>query len=376
MSKFKGFSAGQSNTISIHARFISEVVPMIDDLAELKVSLFCYFALTQKEGQYRYLTRADFAGNPELMQGLALIDDKTELLLNEALNKAVNHGFLLMKTVLIDGQEAQLYFMNTAKSKLMIQELDAGKWQAENSHFEILPDRANVFQLYEKNIGMLTASIAEDIKEAEDDYPHEWLVEAIELAVTNNVRKWNYISKILEKWQSEGKDTVSSGNIELTQLYRDNFDYKVGSVMEAELQEAQQIYPHEWIVDAMKLAVTNNVKRWTYVKSVLAHWQQDGRGDTAPDAVIQFYRENFDYNIGTVMRAELEEVQSNFEADWILDAMKIALKNNVKRWTYVRIILERWKQEGRSDVNEESKRFNQPTNEYAGLNWSDFTGGE
>lgn len=373
MTRFNGFSAGQSNTISIHARFISEVVPMIDDLAELKVSLFSYFALTQKEGQYRYLTRADFANNSELMQGLALIEDKPELVLDEALNKAVNHGFLLMKTVQIDAKEAELYFMNTARSKVIIAELMLGKWQPELPRFEILPDRANVYQLYEKNIGMLTASIAEDIKEAEEDYPHDWLVEAIELAVTNNVRKWNYISKILDKWHSEGKTRIASANIELRQLYQDNFDYKLGSVMEGELAEAQQLYQHDWIVDAMKLAVTNNVKRWTYVKSILAHWQQDGRGDTAPDAVIQFYRENFDYNIGTVMRAELEEAQSNFEEDWILDAMKIALKNNVKRWTYVRIILERWKQEGRSDVNEESKRFNQRTDEYAGLSWSDFT---
>ncbi len=372
MSKFIGFSAGQSNTISIHARFISEVVPMIDDIAELKICLFAYYALTQKEGQYRYLSRADFANNPELMQGLKIIEGYSDNLLDEALIKAVNHGFLLSKSVQVDNQDTQLYFMNTARSKVIIAELMLGKWKPELPRFEILPDRANVFQLYEKNIGMLTASIAEEIKEAEADYPHDWLVEAIELAVTNNVRKWNYIKKVLDKWHSEGKSRASSANMELKQLYQDNFDYKLGSVMEEELHEAQQAYPHQWIVDAMKLAVTNNVKRWTYVKSVLAHWQQDGREGAAPDAVIQFYRENFDYNLGTVMRAELDEAQSNFDEDWILDAMRIALENNVKRWTYVRIILERWKQEGRGDVNEESKRFNQGTNEYAGLNWSDF----
>jgi|GEM_PF-90383 len=372
MTKFKGFAPGKINITMVHAQFISEVVPMIDDLAELKVCLFCYYALAQKQGEYRYLTRADFTGNRELMQGLALIEDKPELLLDEALNNAVNHGFLLAKSVQVDGQDEQLYFMNTVKSRQMIAELMLGRWQPELPRFEILPDRANVFQLYESNIGVLTATIAEEIKEAEVDYPHEWIVEAIELAVSNNVRKWNYIKKILEKWHSEGKTRVASANIELKQLYQDNFDYKLGSVMDGELYEAQQMYPHDWIIDAMKLAVVNNVKRWTYVKSVLAHWQEDGRGENEPDPVLQFYRENFDYNIGTVMRAELEEAQSKFDNEWIIDAMKIALENNVKRWTYVRIILERWKQEGRSDVNEESKRSNQRTNEYAGLNWSDF----
>ena len=63
MTKFKGFSAGKPNTIAIHTQFVSEVVPMIDDLAELKICLFSYFALMQKEGQYRYLVQDDFAQN-------------------------------------------------------------------------------------------------------------------------------------------------------------------------------------------------------------------------------------------------------------------------------------------------------------------------
>ena len=370
MTKFKGFTEGKINITMVHTQFISEIVPLIKDLAELKVCLFCYYALAQKEGDYRYLTREDFANNSELMQGLQAIHGYSDSTLDNALHKAVKHGFLLCKTVIFDQQDTQLYFMNTIKSRAMIDDLEAGKWQPLQKRFEVLPNRSNLFDLYEQNIGMLTATVADDIQDAERDYPHEWIVEALELAVSNNIRNWKYISKILESWQSEGKDTFGAANIELTTLYRDNFDYKIGSVMTAELQEAQARYPHDWIVDAMRLAVTNNVKRWTYVKSVLAHWQQDGREQQAPNSVLQYYRENFDYNIGTVMRAELEEAQSKFDDDWILAAMKIALDNNVKRWTYVRIILERWKQEGRSD--EKSERLNQRTNEYAGLNWSDF----
>lgn len=366
---FKGFDAGQAHTISIHAQFISEVLPLIDDLAELKLCLFCYYALHQKEGEHRYLRLRDFASNADLMRDVTAQGRN----LDEALAKAVRHGFLLRKDVNVNGQSESLYFMNTAKSRALIEALDKGDWQPDFAEdIEILPSRANIFALYEKNLGMLTPTIAEDLKAAEDEYPHEWIVDAIEKAVTNNKRNWRYVKKILETWQRDGRDEVEGVSIEIIKLYRENFDYHVGSVMAEELQAAQANYPQEWIIEAMRLAVTNNIKRWTYVRSVLVHWQQDGRED-APNPVVQYYRENFDYNIGTVMRAELEEAQANFADDWILDAMKIALENNVKRWTYVRVTLERWKQEGRSDVNETAGRPHQRDKQFEGLNWSDFS---
>ena len=122
MTRFKGFSDGKINITMVHAQFISEVVPMIGDLAELKVCLYCYYALAQKEGQYRYLMREDFVNNPELMEGLKSLSDNVESVLDSALDKALEHGFLLSKGILIDGRHASLYFMNTSKSKVMMDE--------------------------------------------------------------------------------------------------------------------------------------------------------------------------------------------------------------------------------------------------------------
>ncbi|MFC1995539.1 DnaD domain protein [Chloroflexota bacterium] len=36
-------------------------------------------------------------------------------------------------------------------------------------------------------------------------YPEIWIKDAIKEAVTQNKRKWNYISAILERWAAEGK---------------------------------------------------------------------------------------------------------------------------------------------------------------------------
>ena len=46
-----------------------------------------------------------------------------------------------------------------------------------------------------------------------------------------------------------------------------------------ELREAEQTYPPRWIEEAIKLAVTNNVRRWRYVQGILERWRVEGRQD-------------------------------------------------------------------------------------------------
>lgn len=207
MTKFKGFSAGKINITMVHAQFITDVVPLIDDLAELKVCLFCYHALTQKDGQYRYLTREDFTNSPELIQGLTLISEDGESALDNALKLAIEHGFLLCGDVQLDTDTTkQLYFMNTARGRVAIQQLLAGNWQPDdNQRIEILPERPTVFSLYEENIGVLTPIIADHLKEAEETFSYEWIADAIKLAIENNARSWRYIIAILDRWQQEGR---------------------------------------------------------------------------------------------------------------------------------------------------------------------------
>lgn len=55
------------------------------------------------------------------------------------------------------------------------------------------------------------------------------------------------------------------------------------------LREAEQTYPAHWIEEAIRLAVENNVRRWSYVEAILNRWQKEGRderkdrGDTEKD---------------------------------------------------------------------------------------------
>lgn len=212
MTPFNGFPPGKNSTVSIHAQFFSEVLPMIDDLAELKVILFCYWALLQKEGHYRYLCRTDFCNDATLMTGLAQNGSSPQAALDTALARAIEHGILLAADVVMDGVEERLYFVNTARGRTAVQQIAAGRWQADGNHqVEILPERPNIYTLYEENIGPLTPGIAERLKDAEQDYPYEWIVEAINQAIESNVRRWKYISAILERWKKEGKSDETAG---------------------------------------------------------------------------------------------------------------------------------------------------------------------
>lgn len=62
----------------------------------------------------------------------------------------------------------------------------------------------NIYALYEQNIGQITIMIAEELKDAEAEFPAEWIAEAISIAVKNNTRKWSYARAILNRWKIDG----------------------------------------------------------------------------------------------------------------------------------------------------------------------------
>jgi DnaD/phage-associated family protein len=48
------------------------------------------------------------------------------------------------------------------------------------------------------------------------------------------------------------------------------------------LREAAETYPSDWIGEAIKIAVENNVRNWKYVSAILERWQTEGRVDGQP----------------------------------------------------------------------------------------------
>jgi DnaD/phage-associated family protein len=208
MEKFNGFPRRSGRATPLPGAFFSDLLPLIDDLAELKVTLFCFRALYQQEGAYRYLRYRDFIEDEALMRGIAVEDGQPpETILVEALARAHERGSLLTCEISLPTGKETLYFVNTATGRKAIELIEAGAWQpGDDSHpVEILPDRSNIYTLYEENIGPLTPMIAEMLKDAEREYPANWIEDAVRAAVENNARSWRYVQKVLERWQSEGR---------------------------------------------------------------------------------------------------------------------------------------------------------------------------
>jgi DnaD/phage-associated family protein len=209
MNTFKGFPAGKAHLTPIPGSFFSELLPNIDHLGELKLTLYFIWRLNRMEGEFRYLRYEDIAQDESFMDGMGTEKAQGETALSEALARAIQRGTLLAAKVDLDQGEQTLYFLNTPRGRAAVQAIQAGEWRPtgdEHLPVNLAPESSNIFRLYEQNIGPLTPMIAEALGEAEDSYPPSWIEEAFRIAVENNARNWRYISAILTRWQEEGRD--------------------------------------------------------------------------------------------------------------------------------------------------------------------------
>ena len=205
---FTGFPARIDFT-PIPNLFFSQLLPGIDDLAELKTTLHVFAATYRKKGSPQFVSFKELLSNASLMEGVKCVGKAPEVVLKEALDKAAQRGTLLQVT-LGDGDKEDIYLINNDANKKVLARVESGELKLSGLK-AMAPEPAaagpvpDIFTLYEQNIGMLTPMIAEELKEAEKIYPQDWLQDAIKEAVALNKRNIRYITRILERWSTEGK---------------------------------------------------------------------------------------------------------------------------------------------------------------------------
>ena len=205
---FRGFPTRSSLT-PVPDIFFSRLLAEIDSLPELKVVLHVFWRLYRKQGALKSITCEELTSDKTLVEGL----DGTEVL-RGALDSAVGQGILLHVVLGGEGGARDAYSINSEANRAAVAKIQSGELSAHvmpqpQSHTREEP--ANVFALYEQNIGLLTPMIAEELKEAEKLYPALWIEEAFREAVSLNKRNWRYIARILERWSLEGKGSGESG---------------------------------------------------------------------------------------------------------------------------------------------------------------------
>ena len=145
-----------------------------------------------------------------------------------ALAELLEEGLLLAYPQTIeDPQEPVLLFPATPEGTRRFEALQAGDLSvAEIQAANPLPDPSKpiIFTLYEQNIGPLTPMVAEILKADAETYPESWLRDAMQQAVSRNIRNWKYVQAILKSWQEKGRDsthgTTQSALERFRELYR------------------------------------------------------------------------------------------------------------------------------------------------------------
>jgi len=100
---------------------------------------------------------------------------------------------------------------------------------------------------------------------------------------------------ILSGLKAEGQTDIETDELpDIFTLYEQNMGMLTPMIAE-ELREAEKLYPETWIRDAIKEAVNQNKRKWSYISAILERWSAEGRSDgtyqrdskTDPDKYIK-----------------------------------------------------------------------------------------
>jgi len=209
MEQFKGFPSKMKFT-AVPDLFLNRLLPQISDIYELKTTLHIFQTLYHKRGYPRFATYKELAGNRSLMSSLKGDVQPPDKVLRRALDMAAGRGTILHLALDRDGTPEDIYFLNTEADRQVMARIQNGELnlsglKAIEPAYVDAEEPPDIFTLYEQNIGMLTPMIADELRDAEQLYPQDWIRDAIKEAVALNKRSWRYIAKILENWSTEGK---------------------------------------------------------------------------------------------------------------------------------------------------------------------------
>jgi DNA replication protein len=209
MKQFEGFPARMEFT-AIPNAFFSVLLPRIEDMAELKTTLHVMAALYRKKGYPRLVSFGELVGDAGLINSLKCGGGPAEEVLRGALEMAVGRGTLLHLVLDRGGIAEDVYFLNDESGRQAAAKIERGELKLTGlkvraQHAVPAEEMPDIFTLYEQNVGMLTPMIADELRDAEKNYPPEWIRDAIKESVLHNKRNIKYIAKILENWSVEGR---------------------------------------------------------------------------------------------------------------------------------------------------------------------------
>ena len=200
--------------------FFGPLLEEIQDQAELKVTLRALWLLHRKRGWPRMIAQQVLLNDVTLTRSFSMAGHDSSEDILRGLRLAVSRRTLLSHRAGADDATQQFYLLNTDSNRNALARLETGAtrtvengaYVAENVDMEVPQSgKPNIFAMYEENVGMLSPILAEELKEAEELYPWQWVSDAFKIAVAENKRSWRYIASILRRWAAEGRDHGKPG---------------------------------------------------------------------------------------------------------------------------------------------------------------------
>ncbi len=209
LTGFQGFPGGAMQTVLMPQLFYTDLLPKIDDLSELKLTLYIFFLLQTEEHSGPWITDDRLRQDPTLLRMMAESSSLYEplTLLDAALERALIRNTLLPLKIQVENsdQHQKAYALNTEKGRVAQQQLQTGihveTYTSVHSDDQSLP-----FRHYQQNFGLLTPLVADHIRDLETEFPVDWICEAMEIAVRNNAKSLRYVEVVLDRWAKEGRD--------------------------------------------------------------------------------------------------------------------------------------------------------------------------
>lgn len=195
--------------IPVPRAFLAERIALIDDPAELHVTLAVFRLAADSESTPPAVSEDSVLRDPVLAR--TFHEDRGSSRLAQRIRRGLQYATardsIMQVMIRTDVREERWYVPGSARYRAELDRVMAEqpKWPLAGTEAIVTETAPSIFSLYEKNIGMLTPLLIDQIEHAMELYPLAWIEDAIREAVTYNKRNWRYVQRVLENWTANGR---------------------------------------------------------------------------------------------------------------------------------------------------------------------------
>ena len=185
--------------MSVPSVVLGPLLQDVTDMGELKCTLRYFWHAGQANRHRHDVSVGALENDPVLLESLGSLDE-----IRRGFRLAIDRGVFVL---LVNTNGEQFVRLNLPENEAASNGNETLIFGSPKNPRPGGPstNRPNIFILYEANIGIITPLLADELKDAEQIYPAEWIESAFKEAVEHNKRNWRYIARILERWNTEGR---------------------------------------------------------------------------------------------------------------------------------------------------------------------------